>query len=131
MLNNDIEESLELSLQFDANGLIPAVVQDNLSGEILMLAYVNKEAVRLTLESGYATFWSRSRNSIWKKGETSGNLMRIKEILVDCDQDSIIFKVAPSLGGACHTKNKNKEYRKSCFYRNIDLQTKKLIITEE
>ncbi len=131
MLEQDIEKSEELNLQFDSKGLLPAIVQDETSGQILMLAYVNKEAINLSIESGYATFWSRSRKSIWKKGETSGNLMKIKNIFIDCDQDCLIFMVEPSAGGACHTKNDNDEYRKSCFYRKVNLESKKLIFTEK
>lgn len=131
MAKSELEESTNLNLQFDSAGLLPAVVQDAFSGEVLMVAYVNQEAVQITINSGYATFWSRSRNSIWKKGETSGNLMKIKEILVDCDQDCLIFKVDPSLGGACHTKNEKGKFRNSCFYRKVDSITQKLVVIEK
>ncbi len=126
-----IETGKELNLQYGSNGLLPVIVQEFNSGKILMMAYANQEAFELTLSSGFATFWSRSRNEIWKKGETSGNLMKIRSILVDCDQDCIIYMVDPARGGACHTKNINKNYRQSCFYRKIDLENKGLIFTEE
>jgi phosphoribosyl-AMP cyclohydrolase len=99
-------------LQFDENGLIPAVVQDASTGEVLMLAYMNAESLRRTLESGQAWFWSRSRQELWHKGATSGNFMNVKAILKDCDEDALVLKVEP-LGPACHTGNR------SCFYRTL------------
>ncbi|MFH0867736.1 MAG: phosphoribosyl-AMP cyclohydrolase [Candidatus Woesearchaeota archaeon] len=95
------------------NGLIPAIAQDFKTGEILMLAYMNKEAFENTLKTGKATYFSRSRNELWVKGETSGNVQSVKEILVDCDNDTIVLKIEQK-GGACHTG-----YR-SCFYRKIE-----------
>ncbi len=103
-----------LSFSQDANGLIPAIAQDYQTGEILMLAYINEESFSLTLETGYATYWSRSRNQLWKKGDTSGHLQIVKEILVDCDKDAVIFKIDQLGGTACHTG------KRSCFYRKVD-----------
>lgn len=100
-------------LKFNADGLIPAIVQDASTKQILMQAYMNKETIEKTLESGRATFWSRSRGEVWVKGETSGNYMLVKEILVDCDADSLIIMCEPA-GPACHTGHK------TCFYRKID-----------
>lgn len=100
-------------LQFDQNGLIPAVVQDASSGEVLMLAYMNAESLRRTLESGQAWFWSRSRQELWHKGATSGNFLNVKAILKDCDEDALVVKVEP-LGPACHTGER------SCFYRELE-----------
>lgn len=100
-------------LQFDENGLIPAIVQDASSGEVLMLAYMNAESLRRTLESGQAWFWSRSRQELWHKGATSGNFLNVKAILKDCDEDALVVKVEP-LGPACHTGNR------SCFYRTLE-----------
>jgi len=94
------------------NGLIPAIAQDAKTGEILMLAYMNKEAFENTLKTGKATYFSRSRNKLWVKGETSGNAQIVKEILVDCDNDAVILKIEQE-GGACHLG-----YR-SCFYRKV------------
>ncbi|EDS76565.1 imidazole glycerol phosphate synthase subunit HisF [Clostridium botulinum C str. Eklund] len=95
------------------NGLVPTIIQDFKNGEVLMLGYMNEEAFARTIESGTTWFWSRSRNELWNKGETSGNTQYVKSISIDCDNDTILIKV-DQLGNACH-----KEYR-SCFYRNID-----------
>ncbi|OPY11120.1 MAG: phosphoribosyl-AMP cyclohydrolase [Syntrophus sp. PtaU1.Bin005] len=94
------------------NGLIPAIVQDYDTGEVLMLAYMNREAWLKTLETGKASYWSRSRNSLWIKGETSGHFQTVREIRIDCDEDTVLLKVEQA-GAACHTG-----YR-SCFYRKI------------
>lgn len=101
-----------MNLRFDENGLIPVITQDYKTKEVLMLAYMNKEALEKTLESGYVHYWSRSRKSIWKKGETSGNLQRVISIKYDCDEDALLIEVEQK-GVACHTGNY------SCFYRNI------------
>ena len=101
-----------MDIKWDAQGLVPAIVQDAQSGVVLMLAYMNAEALRLTEEIGEAHFWSRSRKELWHKGATSGNVQRVREILIDCDADTILLKVDPA-GPACHTG----EY--SCFYRSI------------
>lgn len=97
-----------------SGGLIPAVAQDWQSGEVLMLAYISPEAWAETLASGYATYFSRSRNKLWKKGESSGHLQKIHSILVDCDLDTVVFKVEQLGPGACHTGHR------SCFYRRVD-----------
>ncbi|MFP4343073.1 MAG: bifunctional phosphoribosyl-AMP cyclohydrolase/phosphoribosyl-ATP diphosphatase HisIE [Anaerolineales bacterium] len=97
-------------LKFDERGLIPAVVQDAVTGAVLMVAWMNAEALRLTRETGLATFWSRSRQEIWQKGGTSGNVQRVCEIRVDCDGDTLLLRVRPA-GPACHTG------ARSCFYR--------------
>jgi phosphoribosyl-AMP cyclohydrolase len=99
-------------LKFE-NDLIPAIVQDMDSKEVLMFAYMNEEALKLTMETKIAHYWSRSRQSIWKKGETSGHLQHVKQICYDCDADTLLLKVDQA-GGACHNG-----YR-SCFYRTID-----------
>ncbi|MGM0680971.1 MAG: phosphoribosyl-AMP cyclohydrolase [Thermodesulfobacteriota bacterium] len=104
-----------VDLNFDkGGGLLPAIVQDFDSGEVLMLAYINEEAWQKTLESGKAHYWSRSRNKIWLKGESSNNVQLVKDILVDCDEDTVVFKVEQLGGAACH-----KGYR-SCFFRRAD-----------
>jgi len=97
-----------------SGGLLPAIVQDYRTGEILMLAYMNRDALDATLSTGNATYYSRSRQTLWVKGETSGNLQRIKEIRIDCDDDAVLLKVEQLGGAACHTG-----YR-SCFYRKIE-----------
>lgn len=115
-----IEEGLELIVQFKKRGgLIPSIVQNYTTGVILMLGYVNREAFDETLRSGYATFWSTSRNKLWKKGEISGNYLEVQEILVDCDQDALVMKVKTLGNGACHVQTNEGETRKSCFYRRI------------
>ncbi|MCK5313684.1 MAG: phosphoribosyl-AMP cyclohydrolase [Anaerolineales bacterium] len=89
-------------LKLDSSGLIPAVVQDATSGVVLMVAWMNLEALHLTQETGETHFWSRSRNKLWRKGETSGNIMRVRQIMVDCDADTLLVLVDPA-GPACHT----------------------------
>ena len=124
---SNIEESAELQLQFEnRGGLLPVVVQESGSGEILMVANVNREALNHTIKSGEAAFWSRSRKELWIKGLTSGNRIQVDEILVDCDQDAIVYRVTLQAGGVCHTKDDQNSYRKSCFYRKIDLDQQKL-----
>ena len=100
-------------LKFDAKGLIPCVVQDYKDGAVLMVAYMNKEAVKRTVKTKKATFWSRSRGKFWVKGESSGNVQRVKEFYYDCDGDCLLVKVLQVGGAACHTG-----YR-SCFYRLV------------
>jgi phosphoribosyl-AMP cyclohydrolase len=108
------EEDSMLTLQFDkGGGLLPAIVQDHETKEVLMLAYVNDLAWKKTLETGKAHYWSRSRNKLWLKGETSGHQQIIKKILVDCDEDTIIYQVEQLGGAACHTGHR------SCFYRQV------------
>ncbi|MCX7888177.1 MAG: phosphoribosyl-AMP cyclohydrolase [Rhodobacteraceae bacterium] len=97
------------SLRFDANGLIPAVVQDHATAEVLMVAWMTAEAVRLTLETGRATYWSRSRNELWVKGATSGHVQDLVEMRIDCDRDTLLLLVRQT-GPACHTG------RQSCFF---------------
>lgn len=96
-----------------SGGLIPAIVQDYATGDVLMLAYMNREAWQRTLSSGKATYWSRSRNSLWIKGETSGNVQLVREVFIDCDDDTILLKIEQLGGAACHTGYT------SCFYRKL------------
>jgi len=104
---------IDVPLKWDDKGLIAAIAQDYLTGEVLMVAYMNDEALGKTLSTGIAYYWSRSRKKLWKKGESSGHLQILKEIFVDCDGDALLLKIEQK-GGACHTG-----YR-SCFYRAID-----------
>lgn len=106
--------SLLDSIEWDKNPLIPAIAQDHKSGEVLMLAYMDKEALELTQKSRVAHYFSRSRQRIWKKGEESGNIQNVKEILLDCDSDTILLKIEQTGGAACHTG------RRSCFFKSID-----------
>jgi len=101
-------------------GLVPAVVQDAATGEVLMLGWVNQQAWLRTLSTGKATFWSTSRNELWEKGATSGDWLKIVEVRVDCDEDTILYRVAPQGAGACHTKNAAGKTRQSCFFRRVE-----------
>jgi phosphoribosyl-AMP cyclohydrolase len=113
---SELEEGDTFAPRFDANGLIACITRDAADGEILMLAYMNKEALRLTIETGIAHYWSRSRRTLWRKGDASGQTQKVKEIRTDCDQDALLLTVEPGGdGGACHTG------RRSCFYRKIAL----------
>jgi phosphoribosyl-AMP cyclohydrolase len=110
-------EDLLRNINFEkGGGLVPVIVQDAITKEILMLGYANREALLKTIETGYAHFWSRSRDRLWMKGETSGNLLKVEEILIDCDGDSIIYIAKPS-GPICHTGNK------SCFFKSYRIFT--------
>jgi phosphoribosyl-AMP cyclohydrolase len=108
----NLEENLEFTPQFDENGLIPAIAQDARTGEVLMVAYMNRESLDETIKSGYATYFSRSRQKLWKKGEESGHRQKIEQILIDCDQDCLILKVTVD-AGQCHVGYQ------SCFYRAL------------
>jgi phosphoribosyl-AMP cyclohydrolase len=111
----DIEEGLAFTPKFDADGLVTAVVTDAKSGDVLMVAHMNEEAIRKTVANGEAWYYSRSRKTLWRKGETSGHTQRVVELRVDCDQDALWLKVEQSGEGACHTG------RRSCFYRAVPL----------
>jgi phosphoribosyl-AMP cyclohydrolase len=101
-------------LKYDDNGLIPAIIQDVKNDEVLMMAYMNKASLEKTIDSGKTCFWSRSRQEFWTKGETSGNVQLVKEILYDCDADTLLVKVEQTGTGACHTGNR------TCFFRKIN-----------
>ena len=113
----EIEEGLGFVPKFDANGLITAISQDAVTGEVLMVAYMNEEALNLTLKTENAVFFSRSRKKLWKKGEESGHVQKVQKILVDCDQDCLILKVSVDQG-QCHVGYQ------SCFYRAVQIGTK-------
>ncbi len=109
-----LEEGAAFTPRFDVNGLVTAVVADAHDGTVLMLAHMNAEALRLTLQTGIAHYWSRSRKALWKKGETSGNLQTVVEMRTDCDQDAVLLRVEVAGDGpSCHTG------RRSCFYRAV------------
>ena len=101
-------------LKFDEKGLIPAIIQEANTGEVMMMAYMNKQSLEMTLETGFTHFWSRSRQKYWKKGETSGSTQEVKEILYDCDKDTLLIKVIQAGSGACHTGER------TCFFRRIE-----------
>ncbi len=100
-------------LKYDRHGLVPAIIQDAENREVLMMAYMNAEAFARTVETGYTHFWSRSRNTLWKKGESSGHVQEVRQILYDCDKDTVLIKVIQQGPGACHTGHR------SCFYTDI------------
>ena len=112
---SEIEEGLAFAPQFGADGLVTAVVTDAKSGDVLMVAHMNAQALHRTIQTGEAWYYSRSRKTLWKKGETSGHIQRVKELRVDCDQDALWLKVDQVAEGACHTG------RRSCFYRAVPL----------
>lgn len=100
-------------LKYDADGLIPAIIQDAQNNEVLMMAYMNESSLQKTMETGYAHYWSRSRQKYWKKGETSGHVQEVKTIFYDCDKDTVLIKVIQHGPGACHTGHR------SCFFTDI------------
>jgi phosphoribosyl-AMP cyclohydrolase len=110
---NEREEGLAFQPEFDASGLVTCVATDVATGDVLMVAHMNDEALRRTIESGDAWYFSRSRNALWRKGETSGQTQRVVEMRMDCDQDAVWIRVEQT-GAACHTG------RQSCFYRKVD-----------
>ena len=122
--SKEIEEGLGFMPKFDANGLITAISQDAETGQVLMVAYMNEEALNLTLQTGNAVFFSRSRKKLWKKGEESGHVQKVQQILIDCDQDCLILKVSIDQG-QCHVGYQ------SCFYRAVKLAKSELEFVAE
>lgn len=125
---SELESGSILAPRFNADGLITAIAQDVDTGDILMLAHMNAHALQKTIKTGKSHFWSRSRQELWLKGETSGNILYVEEILTDCDQDAILLKVRLEGKGACHTG------KYSCFYRKVDRsdpETPTLTLTQE
>lgn len=120
-VEHNIEEGADFNPKFDKNGLIPAIAQDARSGDILMMAYMSRESLELTIQTGYATYYSRSRQELWKKGQESGHFQKIVQILVDCDQDCLVLKVQVD-SGQCHVG-----YR-SCFYRALEKDSSKKMV---
>lgn len=121
-----LEEGNAFSPRFDRDGLVTAIVTDAGDGTLLMVGHMNAEALALTLETGLAHFWSRSRGTLWKKGETSGNMLRVAEVKTDCDQDAVWLKV--TVGGhdaTCHTG------RRSCFYRTVQVRDGKATLVQD
>jgi len=116
----DIEEGLEFIPKFDDTGLIPVIAQDAETGQVLMAAFMNRQALDLTIQTGYAVYFSRSRQKLWKKGEQSGHFQKVRQILVDCDQDCLLLKVSVE-AGQCHVGYQ------SCFYRALKKGTGKML----
>lgn len=131
---NILEEGDELSLDFKKikktsqckEDIIPVAVQNIDTKEVILIAYINKQALEESIKTGIATFWSTSRNELWIKGKTSGEMFDLIEAYVNCEQNSLVFKVRPRKGNICHTKNKKGKPR-NCYYRKIDFKTMKLI----
>ena len=127
---HDLEEGTELRLDFDkinrvitnCPGIIPVAVQNIDTKEVVLIAYTNKEAFEKSIQTRIATFWSTSRNELWVKGKTSGNLFELKEVYVNDEQNALVYLVSPKGGGICHTRNSKGESR-NCFYRRLDLTT--------
>ncbi len=127
MTHEELEEGFELRLDFGklakaaacGEDILPAVAQDADSGEVLIVGYVNRLALETALKEGKATFWSTSRNELWIKGATSGDFLEIAQVLVNCEQNSILYRVRPAGKGACHTKDPKGHTRRGCYYRQI------------
>jgi len=130
----EIEDETKLQLDFGKLGkiadlkvnVIPCVVQHAESGQVLIVAYVNDEALEYSLKHRVAAFWSTSRNELWVKGKTSGDTLRLEEVLINCEQNSLVYKVTPLGAGACHVKDETGKARAACYYRRINLQTRDL-----
>jgi phosphoribosyl-AMP cyclohydrolase len=130
---NQLEEGKELQLDFSklataaqkCPDIIPVAVQNIDTGEVILVAYVNERALKASIESRTAVFWSTSRNELWEKGKTSGEVFDLIEIYVNCEQNSLLYKVRPRRGGICHTKNCRGEPR-NCYYRKLNFETGKL-----
>lgn len=121
-----LEDGETFTPRFDANGLVTAVVTDDGDGKLLMVAHMNAEALALTLETGIAHYWSRSRQALWKKGETSGNVQYVTEVRTDCDQDAVWLRVnVAGQDATCHTG------RRSCFYRTVGLKGGKAVLADD
>lgn len=127
---NQIEEGSELRLDFAKLGkvaavcpdVLPVAVQDADTGEVILVAYANERALRRAIETRSAVFWSTSRNELWEKGRTSGETFELLEVLVNCEQNSLLYRVRPRRGGICHTRNRAGEPR-NCYYRRLDFDT--------
>ena len=128
-MSKEYTDELLINFGKDGKDLLPVVTQDAKTHEVLILSFVNQEAFDETVKSGYATYWSRSRNELWKKGMTSGDMLKVEEIRINCEQNSLLFLVTPQGKGACHAKRKNGLPHTSCYYRKISAN--KLEFTEE
>ena len=121
---NALEEGTELALDFQklaqvGGGVLPAVLQDVDSGDVLFVGYANREALDETLRSGTTVLWSTSRRELWRKGATSGDLLELVEVRVNCEQNSLLYRVRPTRGGACHTRDADGNTRRTCYYRRL------------
>lgn len=125
-MTNQLEEGADLRLDFTKldkiSGVIPCAVQNVDTQEVILVAYVNEQALQTAIDTRSAVFWSTSRNELWEKGKTSGETFDLIDVLVNCEQNSLVYKVRPRRGGICHTKNEAGEPR-NCYYRSLDLET--------
>jgi phosphoribosyl-AMP cyclohydrolase len=128
-MSKELEEGSDLKLDFDklakaakCPGVLPCAVQHVDTGEVILVAYVNEQALKKSIETGSAVFWSTSRNELWEKGKTSGETFDLLEIRVNCEQNSLLYRVRPRRGGICHTKNKAGQPR-NCYYRRLNMKT--------
>jgi phosphoribosyl-AMP cyclohydrolase len=122
---NQLEEGNEITIQFNKReGIVPVIVQEESTKTILMLGYTNEEAFKKTIEEKTVCFYSTSKKALWTKGATSGNYLALQKVLVDCDQDALVYLVKRISGGVCHTVNKYNQNRLSCFYRSINTEHK-------
>jgi phosphoribosyl-AMP cyclohydrolase len=125
-MTNQLEEGSALTLDFakldKTTGVIPCAVQNVDTHEVILIAYVNEKALQTAIETRSAVFWSTSRNELWEKGKTSGETFDLLDVLVNCEQNSLVYKVRPRRGGICHTKNEAGEPR-NCYYRSLNLET--------
>lgn len=127
-MSTDLEEGLRLQLDFSklhsvadtGQSVVPVVLQHAETGEVLYLAYANRQAIGATLEEGTAVLWSTSRNELWRKGATSGDVLRVIDVRVNCEQNSVLYRVVPANRGACHTRGASGETRATCYYRQLD-----------
>ncbi len=127
----ELEEGCKFQPQFDKReGILPVAVQETKSGQVLMLASIDEEALSQTIKTGLATFWSTSRKKLWVKGETSGDFLKVDRVLVDCDQDAFVFQVTLQGDGVCHTIGQNGHHRKACFYREYEPKKDRLEFVE-
>jgi phosphoribosyl-AMP cyclohydrolase len=132
MTTNQLEEGVDLALDFDklakvaqVGGVVPCAVQHADTNEVILVAYVNRQALQASLDNRSAVFWSTSRNELWEKGKTSGETFELIEVRVNCEQNSLLYRVRPRRGGICHTKNAAGQPR-NCFYRRLDFSTGRL-----
>jgi phosphoribosyl-AMP cyclohydrolase len=136
MSPNEVEEGVELALDFrklgalpDGVDVVPCAVQDADTREVILVAYVNRQALEASLATRSAVFWSTSRNELWEKGKTSGETFELVDVLVNCEQNSLVYRVRPRRGGICHTKNRSGEPR-NCFYRRLDPESGSLAMLD-
>lgn len=132
-MSSQLEEGADLALDWDkltavakVGGVLPCAVQNADTGEVILVAYVNDQALEKSVETRSAVFWSTSRNELWEKGKTSGETFDLLDVLVNCEQNSLVYRVRPRRGGICHTKNGQGQPR-NCYYRRLDFETGKLV----